>query len=85
MAATIQKPTRGALYRDAIRPDRWGRCVGETLEGDAMLVRGDDVFVVPVARLRRKMKPKTNRVVRTLKERRNGWSRGEHVEMNWFA
>ena len=73
---------RSGLYRDALRPHAWGRRVGETIEGHAILVRGDEVYVVPVARLRRKVQPRRER---TTKEKRNGWSRGENAEMNWFG
>lgn len=89
MAATIKQSPRGGLYRDALRPQAWGWRVGETLEGHAILSRGPaidpEIFVVPVARLRRKFRTKAAKAMRTLKERRNGWSRGEHAEMNWFS
>lgn len=82
MAATIKQSARGGLYADALRPHAWGRRVGETLEGHAILVRGDEVFVVPVGRLRRKAKPRNER---TLKQKRAGWSRGERVMECWSA
>ena len=82
MAATIKRSPRGGLYRDSLRPWAWGRRVGSSNEGHAILVREDEVYVVPVARLRRINKPRPER---TLKEKRNGWSRGEKAEMNWFC
>lgn len=72
------RPPDAPLYRDSLRPWAWGRRVGTSNEGRAILVREDgEPFVVPVARLRRKKRPKTTR---TLKQRRSAWSNGAMVE-----